>query len=212
MQALTTLGNLVGSGSWKLESTKHAQIIALTTQLSEMKQELNSLSKINKPKDSTNKPTSGDKKTGNFEEWRLTKVNNNVEFNMVEKDGKKFLNGPKRRIEIITDIFLLPFIFSVRAAISFLLFFQALLSQKHCPSCHWVSLQGDLSSCSMGWFSFLAIHFELHWTFLARTSLMAIYRSNHFRNILSKHIQLWPKALQTISIWHIMQPCSRLSW
>ena len=25
--------NLVGSGSWKLESTKHAQIIALTTQL-----------------------------------------------------------------------------------------------------------------------------------------------------------------------------------
>ena len=46
--------NLVGSGSWKLESSKHAQIIALTTQLSEMKTELNSISKNNKPKDLNN--------------------------------------------------------------------------------------------------------------------------------------------------------------
>ena len=82
--------NLVGSGSWKLESSKHAQIIALTTQLSELKTELHSLSKNNKTKNLDEKTPSGDKKYGNFEAWRLTKVNNNVEFNMVEKDGKKF--------------------------------------------------------------------------------------------------------------------------
>jgi hypothetical protein len=82
--------NFVGSGSWKLESLKHAQIIALTTQLSELKTELHSLSKNNKTKDLDEKTPSGDKKYGNFEAWRLTKVNNNVEFNMVEKDGKKF--------------------------------------------------------------------------------------------------------------------------
>jgi len=82
--------NLVGSGSWKLESSKHAQIIALTTQLSELKTELHLLSKNNKTKDLDDKTPSGDKRYGNFEAWRLTKVNNNVEFNMVEKDGKKF--------------------------------------------------------------------------------------------------------------------------
>ncbi len=38
--------NLVSSGAWKLESGKHAQIIALTPQLSELKLELQSLSKI----------------------------------------------------------------------------------------------------------------------------------------------------------------------
>ena len=82
--------NLVGSGSWRLESSKHAQIIALTTQLSELKTELQALSKNNKTKDSDDKTPSGEKKYGNFEAWRLTKVNNNVEFNMIEKNGKKF--------------------------------------------------------------------------------------------------------------------------
>ena len=37
--------NLIGLGSWKMESTKHAQIIALTTQLSELKTEIQSLTK-----------------------------------------------------------------------------------------------------------------------------------------------------------------------
>ena len=82
--------NLVGSGSWKLESSKHAQIIALTTQLSELKTELHLLSKNNKTKDLNDKTPSGDKKYGNFEAWRLTKVNNNVKFNMVEKNDKNF--------------------------------------------------------------------------------------------------------------------------
>jgi hypothetical protein len=85
--------NLVSSGTWKLESSKHAQIIALTTQLSELKTELHSLSK-NAPDKSkeplADKSSSSAKNYGNFEAWRLTKVNNGAEFNMVEKGGKKF--------------------------------------------------------------------------------------------------------------------------
>jgi hypothetical protein len=38
--------NLVGLGSWKLESIKHAQIIALTTQLSKHKTKILSLTKM----------------------------------------------------------------------------------------------------------------------------------------------------------------------
>ena len=85
--------NLVGSGAWKLESGKHAQIIALTTQLSELKSELQSLSKIASDKSkgsSVDKSSSSTRTYGNFESWRLTKVNNNAEFNMVEKGDRKF--------------------------------------------------------------------------------------------------------------------------
>jgi hypothetical protein len=85
--------NLVGSGSWKLELSKNAQIIAFTTQLSELKMEFQSLSKNSseKSKDSTSdKPSSSTKNYGNFEARRLVKVNNGAEFNMVEKDGKKY--------------------------------------------------------------------------------------------------------------------------
>ena len=86
--------NLVSSGSWKLESGKNAQIIALTTQLSALKTELQSLSKnvSDQSKGSvSDKSSSSTKNYGNFEAWRLTKVNKNgAEFNMVEKYGKKY--------------------------------------------------------------------------------------------------------------------------
>ncbi len=36
------------------------------------------------------KTPSGEKKYGTFEAWRLTKVNNNVEFNMIKKNGKNW--------------------------------------------------------------------------------------------------------------------------
>ena len=72
-----------------MELSKHAQIIALTTQLSELKTELHLLSKNNKTNLNDKTPLS-EKKYGNFEAWRLTKVNNNVEFNMVEKNDKNF--------------------------------------------------------------------------------------------------------------------------
>jgi hypothetical protein len=41
------------------------------------------------------------------------------------------LNGPGCRVELIMDISLLPFIFSIWAAISFLLFLQAILSKNN---------------------------------------------------------------------------------
>jgi hypothetical protein len=85
--------NLVGSGSWKLESTKHAQIIALTTQLSELKTDIQSMAKnaSDKLKRSiTEKSASSAKNYGNFEAWHLTKVNNKAEFNMIKKGDKKY--------------------------------------------------------------------------------------------------------------------------
>jgi hypothetical protein len=39
----TNYTNLIGLGSWKMESAKHAQIIALITQLSKLKMEIQSL-------------------------------------------------------------------------------------------------------------------------------------------------------------------------
>ncbi len=86
--------NLVGLGSWKLDSSKHAQIIALTMQLSELKTGIQSLTKNASDKSlngsTTDKPPASVKSYGNFEGWRLVKVNNNAEFNMVEKGDKKY--------------------------------------------------------------------------------------------------------------------------
>jgi hypothetical protein len=81
--------NLIGLGSWKMELIKHAQIIALTTQLSELKMEIQLLTK-NASKESSKESTadkhsSSKKNYGNFEAWCLIKVNNNAEFNMAEK-------------------------------------------------------------------------------------------------------------------------------
>jgi hypothetical protein len=86
--------NLFGSGSWKLESNKLAQIIALTRQLSELKTEIQSLTKHASDKSlkgtTTDEPHTSSKNYGNFEAWRLVKVNNNAEFNTVEKGDKKY--------------------------------------------------------------------------------------------------------------------------
>ncbi len=67
--------NLIGSGSWKLESSKHVQIIALPTQLSELKTEIQSLNKHASIKSSkwttVDKPHMSTKNYGNFEAWCL---------------------------------------------------------------------------------------------------------------------------------------------
>jgi hypothetical protein len=69
------------------------QIIALTTQISELKNEFSKVKIVSKSYKKTLTPgtdnSSNTKPWGNFELWRLTKVNNGAEFNMVEKDGKK---------------------------------------------------------------------------------------------------------------------------
>ncbi len=92
-EAGTYFTNLVVSGSWKAEVSKHAQIIALTTQISELKNEISKVKIVGKSNEKTLTPGTDDnsnvKPWGNFEQWRLTKVNNGAKFNMVENDGKK---------------------------------------------------------------------------------------------------------------------------
>jgi hypothetical protein len=92
-EAGTYFTNLMASGSWKAEVSKHAQIIALTTQISELKNEFSKVKIAGRSNEKTLTPGTDDnsnvKPWGNFEQWRLTKVNNGAEFNMVKKDGKK---------------------------------------------------------------------------------------------------------------------------
>jgi hypothetical protein len=47
--------NLVASGDWKLEINKHAQIIALTTQISELRMAMSQVKTSTKPSGDTNK-------------------------------------------------------------------------------------------------------------------------------------------------------------
>jgi hypothetical protein len=62
-------------------------------QLSELKTEIQSLNKQASDKSSkgttADKPNTSTKNYGNFEAWCLVKVNNNAEYNMVEKGDKK---------------------------------------------------------------------------------------------------------------------------
>ena len=83
--------NMVASGDWKLEVGKNAQIIALTTQISELKTAFNQI-KIDKPTKPSSDDTSKQLRNSNdsFQRWRLTKVNNDKEFNMIEKEGKTY--------------------------------------------------------------------------------------------------------------------------
>ena len=80
--------NLKNTGTWKIEISRSSQIIALTTQLTELKTEF-AASKASKstPKLDDGKPAGGPAKYV-FEVWRLEKIDNKVEHNMVERDGK----------------------------------------------------------------------------------------------------------------------------
>jgi hypothetical protein len=76
--------NLKSSGCWKIETNKHQQIIALTTQLNEMETKLATLTpKVGGailPKTTANIP---DMK-GNFPLWRIKKVLSSEEHCMVK--------------------------------------------------------------------------------------------------------------------------------
>jgi hypothetical protein len=88
--ASTYYTNMVASGDWKSEVSKHSQIIALTTQIMELKKEFNEVKAAKNiiPTPSGSTPTgSGSNK---FEQWRLEKVDNKEEFNMIVKDGKTY--------------------------------------------------------------------------------------------------------------------------
>jgi hypothetical protein len=79
--------NLKNTGAWKIEMSRNSQIIALTTQLTELKTEF-AASKASKdtPKLDDGKPP-GDKVKYTFNLWHLKKIDNKTEHNMVERDG-----------------------------------------------------------------------------------------------------------------------------
>jgi hypothetical protein len=82
--------NLVASGNWKLEANKHVQIIALTTQILELKHTMSQVKTSTKPSgDAVNLSNETCSKNVVFQKWHLTKVENGKEFNMIEKDGTK---------------------------------------------------------------------------------------------------------------------------
>jgi hypothetical protein len=84
--------NLKSSGGWKIETNKHQQIIALTTQLNEMESKLANLTpKVGGPSLPKTIANTGDTSyKGTFGLWRLKKVQSSEEHCMVEKDGAKW--------------------------------------------------------------------------------------------------------------------------
>jgi hypothetical protein len=86
--ASTYYTNLVASGNWKTVVNKHAQTIALTTQISELKKEVSQVKASATSITPVPAPTvPGSSK---FEQWCLIKVKNNEKLNKIEKDGKTF--------------------------------------------------------------------------------------------------------------------------
>jgi len=85
--------NLKNTGAWKIEISRNSQIIALTTQLTELKTEFDASKaskgtpKLDTPKLDDGKHTGGPARYA-FDFWRLEKIDNKVEHNMVERDGK----------------------------------------------------------------------------------------------------------------------------
>jgi hypothetical protein len=86
--ASTYYPNKVASGDWKTEVNKHTQIIALTTQISELKKEFHQT----KASNNTFTPASASSGAGSnkFQQWHLKKVDNKEEFVMIVKDGKTY--------------------------------------------------------------------------------------------------------------------------
>ncbi len=80
--------NLKNTGAWKVKLSRNTQIIALTTQLSKLKTEISKLkaSPMQNNSGTTVKGTSNNKYV--FELWRVERVNNNAEHNMIKRNGK----------------------------------------------------------------------------------------------------------------------------
>jgi hypothetical protein len=88
--ASTFYTNLVASNNWKTGINKHAQIIALITQVSDLKKEFSQVKTLANTCTPTPAPCTSGPGTNKFEQRHLEKINNEVEFNMIVKDGKKY--------------------------------------------------------------------------------------------------------------------------
>jgi len=86
--------NLKNMGTWKMEISRNTQIIALTTQISELETIVSKLSHVKAPTGPSTTPlgTPGSAGTGNysFELWRHEKVDSKAEHSMLERDGKSW--------------------------------------------------------------------------------------------------------------------------
>jgi hypothetical protein len=80
--------NLKNTGAWKVELSKNSQLIALTTQNSDLENILSKLStNSGSSKQNEEAPACGNNKYV-FELWHLNMVDNKIEHNMVERNGK----------------------------------------------------------------------------------------------------------------------------
>jgi hypothetical protein len=86
-------------------------------------------------------------------------------------------NGPGRRIELIMDMFIFPFILSVRAAISFLLLLQAIQSQLTTICGNYDSRH---STCiPLDGLLLLDVHYQLFGTFLMVNTTLDLHCTYH---------------------------------
>ena len=85
--------NLKNTGNWNTEVAKNAQIIAFTTQISALETKASTLlterASTGQPMTPTGGDVTGGSNSGNytFELWRLKKVDNKADHNMIEQDG-----------------------------------------------------------------------------------------------------------------------------
>jgi hypothetical protein len=76
--------NLKSSGNWKIETNKHQQIIALTTQLNELETKLTKLTPKVGGAPFSKISTNTQEMKGEFPLWHLRKASNSEEHCMVE--------------------------------------------------------------------------------------------------------------------------------
>ncbi len=88
--------NLKNTGQWKTEISRNTQMIALTTQITELETKVSKLLTIRAPTGQS-APSSGGTRTNGgtgtnpvytFELWHLKKVDNKAKHSMIERDGK----------------------------------------------------------------------------------------------------------------------------
>jgi hypothetical protein len=82
--------NLKSSGGWKIETNKHQQIIALTTQINEMNDKLSKLTPKAGITPVVKIPSNSQETEGKFPLWRFKKISNSKEHCMIERNGTKW--------------------------------------------------------------------------------------------------------------------------
>ncbi len=80
--------NLKNTGAWKVELSKNLQLIALTTQISELESKISKLSTDSGSSKQNEKAPARGNNNYTIELWHLEKVDNKATHNMIERNGK----------------------------------------------------------------------------------------------------------------------------